>query len=90
MPVYKKLKQYCPCQISHKTHESQATIQLQHIGIFYYPILTIASQSFDCDRYGNLHYYREKAVDIVKQSKERVNKLSNCHFFAPILKENFK
>ena len=39
-------------------HESQATNQLQHTRMFYYPILTIASQSFDCDRYGNLHYYR--------------------------------
>ena len=36
----------------------RATIQLQHTRMFYYPILTIASQSFDCDRYSNLHYYR--------------------------------
>ena len=42
-------------------HESQATIQLQHAHMFYYPILTIASQSFDCDKYGNLHYYRVKS-----------------------------
>ena len=59
--------------------------------MFYYPILTIALLSFDCDRYGNLHYYRvtSTVIDIAKQSKERVNKLLNCHFFAPILKENF-
>ena len=42
--------------------------------MFYYPILTSTSQSFDCDR-----CYREKVVDIAKQSKERVDKLSNCH-----------
>ena len=60
--------------------------------MFYYSILTIASQPFDCDKYGNLHYYRVKSslVDIEKQSKERINKLSNFRFFAPILKGNFK
>ena len=58
--------------------------------MFYYPVLTIASQSFDCNRYGNLHYYRVKIVDIANQIKERVNKLSNCHFVVPILKGNFK
>ena len=68
-------------------HESQATIQLQHTRMFYCPILTIASQSFDCDRYGNLHYYHGKIVDLAKQSKEHVNKLSNCHFVAPILRK---
>ena len=39
-----------------KTHESLASIQLQHTRMFYYSILTIALQFFDCDRYGNLHY----------------------------------
>ena len=57
----KKLKQYCSCLTSHKTHESQATIQLQHTRMFYYPVLTIASQSFDSDKYSNLHYYRVKS-----------------------------
>ena len=42
-------------------HESQATIQLQHTRMFYYPILTTASQFFDYDRYGNLHYYHVKS-----------------------------
>ena len=60
--------------------------------MFFYPILTIASQSFDCDRYGNLHYYRVTSIaDIAKQSKERLNKRLNCHFFVTnILKGNFK
>ena len=52
---------------------------MQHTRMFYYPILAIASQSsalLPC----------KKVVDITSQSKERVNKLSNCHFFAPILK----
>ena len=56
--------------------------------MFCYPMLTILSQSMDCDRYGNLHYYGKKVVDKTKQSEERVNKLSNCHFFAQILKRN--
>ena len=42
-------------------HKSQATIQLQPTRMFYYPILIIASQFFDYDRYGNLHYYRVKS-----------------------------
>ena len=32
----------------------------------------------------------QKVVVITKQGKERVNKLSNYHFFAPILKGSFK
>ena len=55
----KNLNSIVPAKLdTRRASHKQVTIQLQHTRILYYPILTIALQSFDCDRYGNLHYYR--------------------------------
>ena len=52
----KSLNNIVPAKVA-----TRRTIQLQHTSMFYYPILTAASQSFDCDKYGNLYYYRVKS-----------------------------
>ena len=56
-------------------HESQATIQLQHTCMFYYPILTMHYDPFIATDMVICITTVQKVADIAKQSKEGVNKL---------------